>query len=59
MWMLITYAGSSCPFLDIVRLCCLSVRVFHMIMLLAIMEIWYLLHDPLTIQSLTSNLGVT
>ena len=58
IWMLITYAGGSCLGWDIVRSCYLAVRVFRMFMLLATMEIWYL-HDLLTIQSQTSNLGVT
>jgi len=53
------YAGGcSCLGCDIVRSCYLAVRVFRMFMLLATMEIWYL-HDLLTIQSQTSNLGVT
>jgi hypothetical protein len=56
------YAGSWCPELNLARFCGPVVRVVHMVMLLAIMEIWYyLLHDLLAVESLisTSNLGVT
>ena len=55
---LITYAGGFFPGWDIVRFFYLVPRVVHMFMLLATMDIWYL-HVLLTIQSLTSTLGVT
>jgi hypothetical protein len=61
--MLIIYAGGFRPGWDIVRFCYLVPRVLHMFvlhmfMLLSTMEIGYL-HVLFTIQSLTSNLGVT